>query len=425
MKYIKIQNNGLLDIRLISLMGGTTKANDQYKIGQWGSGLKYSMAWMLRNNLNFRIFVGTSEVKITTETDIIRNEAFEVICINGVRTSVTTNMGGDAWEPWMIVREIWCNALDEGGELREITEHVSGEADKTTFYIQLSPEFKKVIDNWTDYFIHELNPIHVDGDYKVYPGNGSMKLFKQGVLVYKSQSDGLFNYDIKDASLNELREFRGTVSLEICKALSNANSTVTDYFYENIKEDHYEAEMDWAWTPSFKSMSWVESIGTRKIIHAGALTMMMLAGKRPDISQFVIVPKKVFAQLSKLYPHISGLKMADGNESFFESYIPELEGRVKAGLAILESCGYSVSSELNFIYGLFENKAVLARVNIKEKTVMFSENLLAKPMFDIITTIIEENEHFKTGQSDETRGFQQHFIDLFAKTLLEKNQIPF
>lgn len=35
MKYLKIQNKGLLDIRLVALMGGTTKADNQYKIGQF------------------------------------------------------------------------------------------------------------------------------------------------------------------------------------------------------------------------------------------------------------------------------------------------------------------------------------------------------------------------------------------------------
>jgi hypothetical protein len=90
MKYLKIQNNGELDIRLIALMGGTTKSNDEFKIGQFGTGLKYTLAYLYRNNLAFKIFVGEQEVKVHIETEDIGGEIFEIICINGHRTSITT-----------------------------------------------------------------------------------------------------------------------------------------------------------------------------------------------------------------------------------------------------------------------------------------------------------------------------------------------
>ena len=44
MKYLKIQNKGELDIRLISLMGGSTKTGDTTKIGRFGTGLKYTLS---------------------------------------------------------------------------------------------------------------------------------------------------------------------------------------------------------------------------------------------------------------------------------------------------------------------------------------------------------------------------------------------
>lgn len=87
MKYLKIQNNGELDIRLVALMGGTTKANDKFKIGQFGTGLKYTLAFLYRNNLDFKIFVGENEVKLHLETEEIRGENFDIICINRQRTS--------------------------------------------------------------------------------------------------------------------------------------------------------------------------------------------------------------------------------------------------------------------------------------------------------------------------------------------------
>jgi hypothetical protein len=74
MKYLGIRNDGVLDIRLVSLMGGTTKSTDKFKIGQFGTGLKYYLAYCVRNNIDFKIFCGEEEVKITTEIELIRDE---------------------------------------------------------------------------------------------------------------------------------------------------------------------------------------------------------------------------------------------------------------------------------------------------------------------------------------------------------------
>jgi hypothetical protein len=126
MKYLKIQNDGVLDIRLVALMGGTTKANDKFKIGQFGTGLKYTLAFLFRNNLDFKIFAGNDEINIYTENETIKEDLFEIICINGNRTSITTKMGAE-WSAWMIIRELWCNALDEGGSIKDVVSQPVGE----------------------------------------------------------------------------------------------------------------------------------------------------------------------------------------------------------------------------------------------------------------------------------------------------------
>jgi hypothetical protein len=101
MKYLKIKNQGILDIRLVALMGGTTKANDEYKIGQFGTGLKYTLAYLIRNNIDFHIFAGKDKVDIKIETESIRDEDFNIICINGA-ISITDRMGKE-WIIWMII----------------------------------------------------------------------------------------------------------------------------------------------------------------------------------------------------------------------------------------------------------------------------------------------------------------------------------
>lgn len=331
--------------------------------------------------------------------------------------------GGDAWEAWMIVRELWCNALDEGGEKREITEKIEGISQTTTFYIQLSSDLRKVWDNWTNYFIHNIDPMYENGQYKIYPGGDTLRLYKQGVLIYENKSQkSLFTYDIKQADINELREFRGTPSREMVHALSDANEKVIQYFLENISDRYYEGDMDYDWFTNFNKQ-WQEVIGDAKIIHKKAVETIIARGMDFDKSSVIIVPEKVYKFLTKQFIGIGALRTSNGLNEFYETYNSELEIKIKSGLSTLETCGYFMHPELNFIYGVFGDKRTLACVKTDEKLIMVSEAMSNKPMFAIVAMLIEENEHFNTGYSDHTREFQQHFIDLYTKTLLEKNKI--
>jgi len=72
-KYLKIQNKGLLDIRLVALMGGTTKGEDITKIGTFGTGLKYAITYLLRTGNNFKLFIGEKEVIFSTRIKKIKD----------------------------------------------------------------------------------------------------------------------------------------------------------------------------------------------------------------------------------------------------------------------------------------------------------------------------------------------------------------
>lgn len=425
MKYLKIANKGIIDIRLVALMGGTTKSKDEYKIGQFGTGLKYTLAYLFRNSLDFKIFAGKDEVKIHTEIENIRNEDFEIICINGQRTSITTKMG-EEWQAWMIVRELWCNALDEGGASRGIVTEFTPTDNETHIYIQVDVLFNEVINNWGNYFIHNQEPLCETDNYKIYGGGGALRLYKQGVLIYQDEKQkALFSYDVKNADINELREFKGYPMREVSFALSQANHKVAEYFFENISNKYYEGadDMDYEWYQPQWSEAWKDVLGTAKLIHPKAVEDAAAMDITIDVKKLVIVPKCVFKALTKRFDGISSLRIAAKAGEFHEHYDPQIENKINQACAILESCNYTVHPELKFVYGFFEDKRVLARVNMDKKEVLISNTLVQKSLFDIVSCLIEENEHFNTGLSDETRAFQQHFIDLYTRQLLATNQV--
>lgn len=421
MKYLKIQNDGELDIRLVALMGGTTKANDKYKIGQFGTGLKYTLAYLFRNNIDFKIFVGETEVQLSIETEVIKEENFDIICINGNRTSITTRMGAD-WDAWMIIRELWCNALDEGGSVRGVVENVEGVEGKTIFFIQIDKDFQTVLDNWGNYFIHDNEPLWDGPNHRIYHGGEKTRIYKQGVLIHTVDKPALFSYDVKTASINELREFKGTTSAEIVRALKNTSPTVITHFLENVTEDHYEGTMDYKWYESFGQV-WRDTIGNAKIIHQKAVDTIKERGAEYDAAKTIILPMKVYNFLTGEFKGIGALRTADKINEFYEIHSQPLADRMNEVLAILEVCEYAIHPELKFIFGAFGDKNIMGQINMDTKEVMLSDSLLEKSLFNFVAVIIEENEHFKSGFSDCTRNFQQHFINLFTKTMLDKNAV--
>lgn len=429
MKYLKIQNNGELDIRLVSLMGGTTKSNKPELIGNFGSGLKYTIAYLLRSNLDFKIFVGENQVDITTKREEIRDEVFDIIYVNGERTSITSNMGRD-WSAWMIIRELWSNALDEGGEVRDIVyDNCEGTEGTTTFYIQVDNQINEVIENWSKYFIHDRDPIGVseDGVYKIYPGGKELRIYKQGVLIYCIENTpSLFSYDFKYADLNELREFKGNVSYSIISALSKAPINVIEYFLQHIEKEMYEgsSDIDWSWSNYITfGRQWRQAIGNAKLITDKVIEAHAARGMKLDPMEYIVVPDNVYKALTTIFEGIGALRIAREGGEFYEDYCSECETMINKGLAILETCGYNFHPELEFRYGFFENKKVNAQVFLDEKVICVDKKMLQQPLFKVVAMLIEENEHFMTGMNDETREFQQHFIDLYTRQLLAKESI--
>jgi hypothetical protein len=425
MKFLKIQNKGLLDIRLIALMGGgTTKSGNSYAIGRFGTGLKYTLAFLFRNNLAFKIFVGQEEIKINTEIEQIGDTTFEIICINGHRTSITTQMGQE-WRPWMICRELYCNALDEGEASHEVTTNAVGTEGKTTFYIQVDTQIQDVINNWDKYFIQNKTPMFVNDNCRIYPGGDSLRLYKNGVLILEDgKTRSLFAYDLLEAEINELREFKGSKSYTVAKCLAQADRKVASYFLENIKDSYYEGshEMDFEWYLTFNP-AWGEVIGQAKLITQKSLDDIRARGIEMDGKDYIIVPKNVYKTLTKQFEGVGALRVAQKGAEFFEHYDPIVENRVKEALTVLEHCDYIFHPDLEFVFGYFEDRNVGARINLDEKKVYISNTFLSKSVFEICYILAEENEHFLTGFHDCSRELQTHFLKLWMQRLLKEHEV--
>lgn len=221
MRYLKIQNKGLLNIEFFLLMGVSTKSDDPTKIGEHGTGLKYALAYFLRNEIPIKLFIGRKEVEVALKPIPVKEIGDVMVAhVGGKRTAISLNYGKQ-WEAWQAVREIYCNALDEGiTNLGFDVEEVGGEPDTTTFYIG-SDKLGEVIAQWDHYFNH-AEPIYDCAEFAILPPSvdNKLRIYKQGILIEESEYyDSLYNYDFKQAPLNELREYKGNKDSDIADAL--------------------------------------------------------------------------------------------------------------------------------------------------------------------------------------------------------------
>lgn len=223
MTNILIQNRGELPIWGLRLLGLSNKREDQ--IGRFGTGLKESIALLCRMGAFPVIYSGECRIEFTVlspdgqeEIHFLLGEpraSFEAGKWYGL--GIHPNFGKADWQdPWMIFREIFCNALDEGGT--EFLYHdispvdPSGMKGSTRFYLPMHKELLKAYTEIEDRLLMLSNrqPLFTDpkGMGKIYAKKSKkvLQIFHRGVWVQEGpEVESLFDYDLDDLKLSESR----------------------------------------------------------------------------------------------------------------------------------------------------------------------------------------------------------------------------
>lgn len=225
-------------------MGDSSKRDDNKTIGQFGSGLKYAIALLLRNNVQFNVFIkGEAHLGgenrwytenyspyIYTQFDELTEKSKDLIgfkvereyesfhsqfvedCFSAPEQSENLETGfalqlGYNWELWMALREIYSNMLDENGYFTE------EEVDKKNYGTIISLTFEEdslFSDVWNkrNNFIHEG-----DWEWDLFGGvqvcrntDTWLKIYKNNILIYENKdTNSYFSYQHNSAKIDERR----------------------------------------------------------------------------------------------------------------------------------------------------------------------------------------------------------------------------
>lgn len=256
--YLVIENKGLVPPEAFTLLGASDKRDDSSKIGFFGSGTKYALAWLLRNERAPWIFSGTNQITIDTVTRSFKDKILNVIRVNDIETSITTEMGPN-WKEWYVVREFISNAIDEGEMNVFQTDTINPEPGKTRIYLP-ADKFAEIWNRKHLYFKFWSTPSYqvprtapgldyAAVNFYLPVGKKVSRLFRKGILVSETGAHSVYDYDLDEAEINESRELSS--SYYTYYAIGSAILQVKDkeiikkYIEAGGNGDYFEARLSY------------------------------------------------------------------------------------------------------------------------------------------------------------------------------------
>ena len=413
MKYIRIKNSGIIEPQALYLVGASTKRGDHTKIGQFGSGNKYALAYLLRNGYQVKVFAGLEELTIHTEKEKFRDQEFEIIYVNGSKTSITTEMGKD-WEFWQAIREIYCNAKDEGNCTLEFVQNFEPKADETHFYIDTKHDVFEFMSNYDNYFSFEKKVLFECEDGRILEKTGShVNVYRKGINCFKTTLDSVFDYDFSEITIDENRlvKYSWQVEEKIWSLIYQCNNkdVIMQILHQCSNDKKIESNIS-SWSDiSCKNPSetFIKCLKESRLCPLGYAGML----KPDEVMNHILIPTRIFQELRGL---IADENVGDKFKTTKTGvYYRELEtitalydATINKALDFLKEVHFDMNYPIKV--ALFDEKEVMGTVQYE--TIILSDICVKKGINEVVNTIIEEYIHIKYQVFDETRGFQTAII---------------
>jgi hypothetical protein len=177
-----------IDLNAIALMGVSVKVSAS-PIGFFGTGLKFSIATLLRTGHKVTLIRDGETIPFSVATENIRGESFDRICMGTERLGFTTKLGRN-WEVWQAYRELYCNCIDEEGSINDFAPEV----EYGTVFAVEGEGIEQCHRNRHDTFL-ATKPISASPGCEIHAGSGD-KAFYRGVRAHKHGNHSLFTYNV-------------------------------------------------------------------------------------------------------------------------------------------------------------------------------------------------------------------------------------
>lgn len=239
----------ILDLNALTVFGLSAKPASHNPIGYFGTGLKYAMAILAREQCEVSIYIGLKEYKLQVKDNGFRGKMFQSIELvsddERVQLPFTTELGKD-WELWQAFRELYCNTIDENGSTYIDEKKVETYIGRTIISVA-SEEFAGIFeDRYNQVFLEDADTISTTG-VQILPKESDYVYFR-GIRVMKTDKPCLNTYNIlSPVTLTEDRTaaYPFSVKSTIQDALrEEENSKVLEQAL-NAGEERWESDFEY------------------------------------------------------------------------------------------------------------------------------------------------------------------------------------
>lgn len=242
---IIFKNPGEIDVRAIKILGVCAKENPS-AIGFFGTGLKYAIAVLLRENQQITIYSGVKKYKFTKKTFEMRGKTFEAVCINGREMGFTTELG-KTWKMWQAYRELHCNTTDEKGQIGIQGNSVPIEGiEGYTIITVKGKTFAEAYNNRHETILPELLSSKGTGAAEIRDGVGK-NIYYRNIRVHELSRPSLYTYNIKaaiDLTEDRTAKYEFQIKAEIIKLI--VLSADSEFIEEAVtaEEGYFESTLN-------------------------------------------------------------------------------------------------------------------------------------------------------------------------------------
>jgi hypothetical protein len=395
-----IYNDGEVEVEAFTLMGATTKEGDNTKIGFFGSGNKYAIATLLRKGITFGIYSGLEPIELETREVNFRGETYDQIWINGNSTSLTTRMGPE-WETWFALRELICNAKDEGGYILDVGEPAPQEG-KTLVAVTMTPEVEAFLNNIGDYLLIEPKPLDT---VSTYTGNvsayaGEANCYRKGISILPNRANYkmLYAYDFENIEINESRVLKYEYQMKERITEFLAATTVSSIVEKVLKVEEGYVEYGLYWNNVGKfSSTWYELLKDQQLCPKELSPNLA----PEDRGHYALLEGTLVHALKKSFPALRVVGYGDSSGWEEVNASDEAVEKLYQATIGVRAIGYNLPSTR---LGTFASNDIIATYNKVENEVRVSIAHLNDPE-DLELTLMEECFHSR-GYTDGSRMFE-------------------
>lgn len=417
---IIFHNPGEIDIRGATIAGLSAKESKS-PIGYFGTGLKYSIACILRWGGKITIYSGISKYDFEAEDISFRGQEFQQITMNGEPLGFTTEYGKN-WQPWQVFRELYANARDEGGGVY-LDELSSCKGEGFTHILVDCP---KLIEPFYD-----RDNIILPSDYRWDFQTGAMQfrstqakgLFYRGVRVHDQPALYTWNM-LSQLHLTEDRTLQSIIS-------------VSSWFDEFIVQDLHDIEIIMnllsikyeETEPVLAQVIELDGEPTSRQRRPLELTLLDWFSHPRTASQYHSDAFK--SACTRLYQR-NPIAYRD-LRSYVKSIDESIVNLTNRKLTDREERMLEKAKELVALFG-FENEIAQVPIHVQElgtqtlglyehNTIYLSPRLFDQGTKQLVATLYEECYHHRTAHSDCTYDMQNNLFNIIISLNEELHKV--